>query len=90
MPVERRSDREAGDGLVTLSTSQSTLHYKTSLKLTQMGTRKEDDRETRGVWIGKQTPKRLNTAGDNWRDWSRTGMLGGIMLAAFATKALFD
>ena len=29
-------------------------------------------------------PKILDTAGDNWRDCPRTGMPGGIMLAACA------
>ena len=46
----------------------------------------------RNTWrpIWKQTSKKRNSAGDNWRDWLRTG----IMLAARApgevTKALID
>ena len=48
-------DRDAGDGLVTLSASRSTaLHYKPKPGI-QRRKEKEDDRETRIAAILKQT-----------------------------------
>ena len=41
------------------------------------------DRKPRGIAISKQTPNKLDTAGDNWRYCLRTGIPGGIMLAAY-------
>ena len=58
------------------------------------GKGKEDDRETHGAAIWKQTSKKLATPRDSWRDWLRTGVPGGVMLAAYAPegamKALID
>ena len=51
-----------------------------------MGKGKEDDRETHGAAIWKQTSKKLATPGDGWRGWLRTGVPGGVMLAAYAPK----
>ena len=55
---------------------------------------KGDDRETRGAAIWKQTSKKLETAGDIWRDSIKTEMPGGILLAAYGpqgtTKSLID
>ena len=64
----------------------SQQHYTSSFK--------EDDRERRGAAIWKQTSKKQDTAGDSWEDWLRTGVPGGIVLAAYAQgaamKALID
>ena len=55
---------------------------------------KDDDRETLGAAIWKQTSKKLDTPGYSWRHWLSTEVLGGIMLAAYApgetTKALIN
>ena len=50
-----------------------------------MGKEKEDDRETPGATTWKQTPKKLDTAGESWRDWLRIQVPGGFMLAAYTT-----
>ena len=44
---------------------------------------KGDDREIRGAAILKQTSKKRDKAGDNWKDWLRTGMPDGIMSVAY-------
>ena len=54
------------------------------------GKRKEDDLETQGAAIWKQTSKKLDTHGDSWRDWLRTVVPGGVMLAEWVTKTLID
>ena len=51
-----------------------------------MGKGKEDDRETHVAAIWKQTSTKLGTPGDSWRDWLRTGVPGGVMLAAYALE----
>ena len=47
-----------------------------------------------GATIWKQTSKKLFTPGDIWRYWLKTGVSGGVMLAAYAlegpTMALID
>ena len=78
----RRSDRNAGDGLVTLSASI----MRQALNCNPEGKGKEDDLETLGIAIWKQTSKKLDAAGDNWGDWLRTGIPGSIMLAAYVTE----
>ena len=54
----------------------------------------EDDLETLGVAVRKQTSKKLGTPGDSWRDSLRTRVPGLVILAAHAprrgTKALID
>ena len=76
----RRFDRDAGDGLVTLSASQSTgLHDKPEPGI-HRGKGNVDDRETRGATIWKQSSKKLETVGDGWRDWLEIRVPCGIML----------
>ena len=57
-------DRDAGDGLVTLSASQLRAIPNKSLE-TRGGKGKEDDPETLGPAIWKQTSKKLGYNGDN-------------------------
>ena len=57
-------------------------HYTTSLNLESRG--EEDDLETLGAAIWKQTSNKLVIPGDSWRDWLRTGVPGGITFAAYA------
>ena len=42
--------------------------------------------ETSGAMIWKHAPKKLDTTGDNWWDWFRTGMPDGIALMAYAPE----
>ena len=51
---------------------------------------KEDDGETRGAAIWKQTSKIVDTAGDIWRDCLRTGLMLTAYAPGWATKALID
>ena len=59
-----------------------------------MGKEKEDDQETGSATIWKQTSRKQDTVGENWRDCLTTRMPDGIILAACAleaaTKALID
>ena len=70
------------------------IRHALTLNGIQRGKGKEDDGETHGAAIWKQTSKRLVTLGDSWRDWLRTVVPGGVMLAAYAPegamKALID
>ena len=55
-------------------------HYTTSLNLESRGEKeKEDDRETHGAAIRKQTSKKLDKPGDSWREWLRTRVPDGVM-----------
>ena len=77
------------------SPQASRQRYTTSLNLESRGGKgKEDDLETLGAAIWKQTSEKLVKPGDGWRGWLKTGGPGGVMLAAYApgeaTKALTD
>ena len=61
-------------------------HYTTSLNLEPRGgkekmTAAEKHRGAEVFW--KHASKKMDTAGDSWRDWLRIGLPGGIMLAAY-------
>ena len=62
-----RSGTDAGDGLVTISASQSIALHDMPQPRTQRGKGKEVDSEIRAAAIWKQTSKKRDTAGDNWR-----------------------
>ena len=81
-----------GDPTETLEMDWShSLQAKPVISITQQvwtwnpeGTRKENDLETCGAAIWKQTSKKLDTAGDSWRAWLRNGMTGEIMMVAYS------
>ena len=64
---------------------QSTLHTQ-ALTWNPEGKRKEDDLDTFGVVIWKQTSKKLVRPGDSWRDWLKTSVPGVVMLEAYAPE----
>ena len=70
-----RSDRDDGDEMDWQRSPQaSRQHYTTSLDLKSRGEKeKNDNRQTHGAAIWKQTSKKL-APGDSWRDWLRTGV----------------
>ena len=81
----RRSDRDTGNGFITLSASQSTALHGQALIWNPEGKGKEGDWEIRGATIWKQTSlKKRDTRRDNGRDLLRTRMPLGIMLAISA------
>ena len=66
------------------SPQASRQHYTKKLKLLiKRGKGKEDDRETHGAAM---TSKKLATPGGTCRDCLRTGVPGGVMLAANAPE----
>ena len=60
--------------------------YNTSEEFINKTFNLEDDRETHGATIWKQTSMKLATPRDSCRDWLRNGVPGGVMLAAYAQK----
>ena len=84
--LNRRFDRDAGYGSVILSESQSIAFHGEPWPGTQWGNGKEDDWKTSGAMIWKQTSKKRDTIGDNWRNWQWTRMPGGIVSAAYVRE----
>ena len=74
------------------SPQASRQHYMTrALTWNLEGKKKRRRPRNCGVAIWKQTSRKLDATGDNWRDWLTTGMHGRIVLApGDAKQALID